>query len=318
MAANSYTRLNKHVSQVGETLLTSQIESNMKSYLDWGLLGIGSFSNVSIPTSGAYGGTFDKLRLVDDPSYSQGQIWEAARKDWVWETGVYYDTQPVQISGVTVNGTFYGTGDATYGHHYNYPLGRVVFNSAVPENSNVQLNYSYRNVQTYIADQAPWWDEIQYGSLRVDDSTLYDSGSGNWQILANNRVQLPAVVVEATSRRQFRPYEMGTVGNFVYTDVLFHIISESRWWRNQLVDILSLEKDRSIWLYDNNKVAGATGYPLDYRGMVLPDAPMYPKLVESYRFKMARFYGMNVTEMQSPTARLHRGTVRATFEIVMA
>lgn len=318
MAANSYTRLNKHVSQVGETLLTSQIESNMKSYLDWGLLGIGSFSNVSIPTSGAYGGTFDKLRLVDDPSYSQGQIWEAARKDWVWETGVYYDTQPVQISGVTVNGTFYGTGDATYGHHYNYPLGRVVFNSAVPENSNVQLNYSYRNVQTYIADQAPWWDEIQYGSLRVDDSTLYDSGSGNWQILANNRVQLPAVVVEATSRRQFKPYEMGTVGNFVYTDVLFHIISESRWWRNQLVDILSLEKDRSIWLYDNNKVASATGYPLDYRGMVLPNAPMYPKLVESYRFKMARFYGMNVTEMQSPTARLHRGTVRTTFEIVMA
>ena len=58
MAVNSYTRLNKHVSQVGETLLTSQIESNMKSYLDWGLLGIGSFSNVSIPTSGAFGGTF--------------------------------------------------------------------------------------------------------------------------------------------------------------------------------------------------------------------------------------------------------------------
>ena len=318
MAVNSYTRLNKHVSQVGETLLTSQIESNMKSYLDWGLLGIGSFSNVSIPTSGAFGGTFDKLRLVDDPSYSQGQIWEAARKDWVWETGVYYDTQPVQMSGVTVNGTFYGTGDATYGHHYNYPLGRVVFNSAIPENSNVQLNYSYRNVQTYIADQAPSWDEIQYGSLRVDDSTLYDSGSGNWQILANNRVQLPAVVIEATSRRQFRPYEMGTVGNFVYTDVLFHIISESRWWRNQLVDIISLEKDRSIWLYDNNLVASATGYPLDYRGMVLPDAPMYPNLVEAYRFKMARFYGMNVTEMQSPTARLHRGTVRATFEIVMA
>jgi hypothetical protein len=318
MAANSYTRLNKFVSQVGETLLTSQIESNMKSYLDWGLLGIGSFSNVSIPTSGAYGGTFDKLRLVDDPSYSEGQIWEAARKDWVWETGVYYDTQPVEISGVTVNGSFYGTGDATYGHHYNYPLGRVVFNNAISVNSNVQLNYSYRNVQTYIADQAPWWDELQYDSLRVDDNTLYETGSGNWQILANNRVQLPAIVVEATSRRQFRPYEMGTVGNFVYTDVLFHIISESRWWRNQLVDIISLEKDRSIWLYDNNLVANATGYPLDYRGMILPNPPMYPKLVNAYRFKMARFYGINVTEMSSPNSRLHKATVRATFEVVMA
>ena len=132
MAVNSYTRLNKHVSQVGETLLTSQIESNMKSYLDWGLLGIGSFSNVSIPTSGAFGGTFDKLRLVDDPSYSQGQIWEAARKDWVWETGVYYDTQPVQMRSrqhalywrprhPAGNGTAYG-GARTQGGEDALPL----------------------------------------------------------------------------------------------------------------------------------------------------------------------------------------------------
>jgi len=311
-------RLNKHVTNIGTTLLTSQIETNLKTYLDWGLLGVGSFSNVDIPTSGAFGGTFDKLRLVDDPSYADGQVWESARKDWIWETGVYYDTQPTNISGVNINGSFYGTGDATYGHHYNYPLGRVVFDSAIPVNSNVQLEYSYRNVQTYIADQAPWWDEIQYGSYRVDDSTLYDVGSGNWQILSNNRVQLPAVVLEATSRRSFRPYELGTVSNFVYTDVLFHILSESRWWRNQLVDVISLEKDRTIWLYDNNQVASVTGYPLDHRGMRVSNPLMYPYLVDNYRYKMARFFNMAVTEMESPNSRLHRATVRATFEIVMA
>lgn len=311
-------RLNKHVTNIGTSLLTSQIETNLKSYLDWGLLGVGSFSNVDIPTSGAFGGTFDKLRLVDDPSYIDGQVWESPRKDWVWETGVYYGIQPTNISGVNVNGNFYGTGDATYGHHYNYPLGRVVFDSAIPVNSNVQLEYSYRNVQTYIADQAPWWDEIQYGSYRVDDPTLYDVGSGNWQILSNNRVQLPAVVLEATSRRSFKPYELGTVSNFVYTDVLFHILSESRWWRNQLVDIISLEKDRTIWLYDNNQVASVTGYPLDHRGMRVSNPLMYPYLVDNYRYKMARFFNMAVTEMESPNSRLHRATVRATLEIVMA
>ena len=318
MAVSDYTRLNKHVTQIGKTLLTSQIESNLKTYLDWGLLGVGGFSNVSIPTSGAYGGTFDKLRLVDDPSYTLGQVWEGPRKDWVWETGVNYDTQPVDLSGVFVGGTLYGTGDATYGHHYNYPLGRVVFDSAIAENSVVQINYAYRNVQTYIADQAPWWDEIQYDSLRVDDPTIYDVGSGNWQILSNHRVQLPAIVVEAVPRRTFRPYEMGTVGNFVYQDVLFHILSESRWWRNQLIDVISLEKDRTIWLYDNNEVANVTGYPLDFRGMRVDDALMYPTLVDSYRFKMARFYNMTVTEMSSPNSRFHRGTVRATFEVVMS
>ena len=318
MAVPDYQRLNKHVSQIGKTLLTSQIESNMKTYLDWGLLEVGGFSNVGLSTAGAFGGTFDQLRLVDDPSYTQGQVWEAARKDWVWESGMAYDPKPNALSGVYVNNVFYGTGDATYGHHYNYPLGRVVFDSAIPITSNVQLEYSYRNVQVYIADQAPWWDQIQYDSYRVDDSTLYDVGSGNWQILANNRVQLPSVIVEATSRRNFRPYEMGTVGNYVYQDVLFHVLAESRWWRNQLVDVISLEKDRTIWLYDNNQVADITGYPLDHRGMLVSNPIMYPTLVDSYRFKMARFFGMAVTEMESPTSRMHRATVRATFEIVMA
>ena len=316
MAQEDYTRLNKFVSQIGETLLMSQIESNFKTYLDWGLLGIGGFSNVSIPTSGAYGGTFDRLRLVDDPSYALGQVWEGARKDWVWETGVEYSTQPTELTGVYVNNTLYGTGDATYGHHYNYPLGRVVFDSAIDQNSSVQMNYSYRNVQTYIADQAPWWDELQYGSLRVDDPTLYDVGSGNWQILSNHRVQLPAVVIEAVPRRTFRPYEMGTVGHYVYQDILFHILAESRWWRNQLLDIISLEKDRTIWMYDNNEVASATGYPLDYRGMVVPNPTMYSEMVSSYRFKKARYFNMGVTEMSS-TSRLHQGTVRATLEVIM-
>ncbi len=317
MAYNSYTKLNDHVTHVGETLLTSQLESNLKTYFDWGLLEIGAFSNVTTATSGAYGGSFDRLRLVDDPSYSEGQVWETARKDWVWETGVTY-SEPTDVSGVYVNSVKYDTGDATYGHHYNYPLGRVVFDNAVSSDKTVKINYSYRNVQTYVADQAPWWDEIQYNSFRVDDSTFHDVGSGNWQILSNHRVQLPAIVIEAVPRRNFRPYEMGTVGNYVYQDVLFHVIAESRWWRNQLVDIVSLEKDRTIWLYDNNSIANITGYPLDYRGMRVSDPLMYPTLVESHRYKMARYYSMAVTEMESVNSRLHKGTVRATFEIVMA
>lgn len=339
MSTNDYKRLNTNVNHIGETLLMSQIETNMKTYLDWGLLEIGGFTNISISPSlasstqilssntnlltstfgqlGAYGGTFNKLRLVDDPSYNLGQVWEGARKDWVWETGLTYDHQPINISGVYIDGSFYGTGDVTYSHHYNYPLGRIIFDSAIPTNSNVELNYSYRSVQTYIADQAPWWDEIQYDSYRVDDPTLDSVGSGNWQILANHRVQLPAVIIEAVPRRSFRPYEMGNVSNYVYQDILFHVMAESRWFRNQLLDIISFEKDRTIWLYDNNLVADVTGYPLDYRGMRV-GSNMYPDLVDNYRFKKARFYNMTVAEMQSPTSRLHRGVVRATLEIVVA
>ena len=311
----------QHVSQVGYTLLNSELESNLKSYLDWGFLGIGGWFNVEIPTSGAFGGTFDQLRLVDDPSYSRGQIWEAARKDWVWEDPVpYTGGSPISISGVSVDGTFYGTGDATYGHHYNYPLGRVVFDSPISSTATVKLEYSYRNVQVYIADQAPWWDELQYNSMRVDDSTFSQVGSGNWAILANNRVQMPAVVVEAVPRRTYQPYELGNSSNFVTQDVLFHIVAESRWWRNQLVDILSIQKDNTLMLYDSNKIADSGAYPLDFRGMVVAPQNNYSGLVTNtaYQYQSARITDMGVTEMESYNSMLHEGTVRASFEVIFA
>ena len=309
-----------HVSQVGNTLLNSQLESNLKSFLDWGMLGIGGWFNVNIPTSGAWGGTFDQLRLVDEPSYGEGQVWESARKDWVWENEVpYTGGSPISITGVSVDGTFYGTGDATYAHHYNYPLGRVVFDNPIASTSTVKLEYSYRNVQVYIADQAPWWDELQYNSMRVDDSSFSQVGSGNWAILSNNRVQMPAVVIEAVPRRTYQPYELGSSNNFITQDVLFHVVSESRWWRNQLVDIISLQKDKTLMLYDSNKLADSGAYPLDFRGMVVAPENNYSGLVSTagYQFTSARITDMGVTEMESYNSMLHEGTVRASFEVIL-
>ena len=313
----SYTRFNSQIQHIGNTLLMSQIESNLKTYLDWSFLGIGGFTNVTVPTSGTYGGTFDTLRKVQDPAYTNGQVWEAPRKDWVWETGVEYSSQPINISGVYVDSVLKGTGDPTYAHHYNYPLGRVIFDTPITSSSTIQVNYSYRTVQTYIADQAGWWDEIQYDSLRVDDATYSQSGSGSWGILANHRVQLPAVVIEGVSRRSFRPYEQGSTASFVYQDVVFHVLAESRWWRNQLLDILSLNKDRTIALYDNNLLSSGDLYPLDYRGMRVSNPIMYPDMVDKYRYKIMRFYNMTVTEIEAPSTRLYRGTVRATVELVI-
>ena len=290
------------------------------SFLDWGMLGIGGWFNVNIPTSGAWGGTFDQLRLVDDPSYGEGQVWESARKDWVWENEVpYTGGSPISITGVSVDGTFYGTGDATYAHHYNYPLGRVVFDNPIASTSTVKLEYSYRNVQVYIADQAPWWDELQYNSMRVDDSSFSQVGSGNWAILSNNRVQMPAVVIEAVPRRTYQPYELGSSNNFITQDVLFHVVSESRWWRNQLVDIISLQKDKTLMLYDSNKLADSGAYPLDFRGMVVAPENNYSGLVSTagYQFTSARITDMGVTEMESYNSMLHEGTVRASFEVIL-
>jgi len=307
------------VTQVGETLLTSELEANLKGFLDWGFLGIGAWFDVTIPTSGTWGGDFATLRPVDDFSYTLGQVWEAPRKDWVWETGTPYSGyNPIDISGVYVNGALKGTGDATYPHHYNYPLGRVVFDTPISTTDSVQINYSYRNVQVYIADQAPWWDELQYNSMRVDDATFSEIGSGNWGILANHRVQMPAVVVEAVPRRTFTPYELGSLTQIVKQDVLFHIVAESRWWRNQLIDVISYQQDKMLQLYDTDKIANSNVFPLDFRGMVVSPSSTYDALVNdtNYQYRGARIVGMGITEMQSYNTRLHEGTVRASFEVI--
>jgi hypothetical protein len=324
MSTKPYTSFSK-VSHIGDSLFTSELESNLKWYMDWAMLGIGGWSDIAIPTSGAFGGDFSDLRAVQDPSYTNGEVWESARKDWVWETGDLYsdggsDYSATQISGVHVNGALYGTGDATYGHHYDYPNGRVVFDSAIPTSSTVELDYSYRNVQVYIADQAEWWDELQFDSLRVDDPSYSAAGSGGWGILANHRVQMPAIVIEAVPRRTFKPYQMGDTSQFVKQDVLFHIVAESRWWRNQLVDVISLQKDDQIWLYNSNTVASSGDYPLDYRGMRVTSPKNYNDIVENtgYRYKSARITEMSIGEMQSYNSRLHEGTVRATFEVVLS
>ena len=319
MVCQPYTTFSK-VSNIGDSLLSAEIENNLKWYLDWAFLGIGGWSNIEIPTSGTWGGSFDTLRLVSDPAYTDGQVWESARKDWVWETGSSYaGYNPIQVSGVYVNSTLYGTGDATYGHHYNYPLGRVVFDSAVATNSTIQAEYSYRNVQVYVADEAPWWDELQYNSLRVDDTTYSSTGSGSWGILSNHRVQMPSVVLEVVPRRRFTPYQMGDTSQFVKQDVLFHIVAESRWWRNQLVDILSLQKDSQLWLFNSNTLISSGVYPLDYRGMRVTDPLNYDDIVNTpqYRYVSARLIDMSITEMESHDSRLHEGTVRATLEVVL-
>ena len=319
MACEHYTKFNK-VSHIGNTLLSSEIENNMKWFLDWAFLGIGGWSNVTMPTSGAFGGTFDTLRLVNDPSYSNGQVWEGARKDWVWETGSSYEGyDPIQISGVYVNGVLKGTGDATYAHHYNYPLGRVVFDNPISTTDTVKVEYSYRNVQVYVADEAPWWDELQYNSLRVDDTYYSSTGSGSWGILANHRVQMPAIVLETVPRRRFKPYQLGDTSQIVQQDIVFHIVGENRWWRNQLVDILSYQIDSQLWLFKTDTLIGSGAYPLDYRGMKVSSPLNYNDVVNTpqYRYLLAKMTNMSITEMESYDARLHEGTVRATLEVVL-
>lgn len=316
-----YTKF-QSVTSIGDPMLMNQLENNLKSFLDWCLLGIGAFINVTIPTNSSFGGSFSTLKYATDPSYTDGQVWESIRKDWVWETGVMFSgagltLSPIAISGVYVNGVFKTQNDSTYSHYVDYPNGRIVFSGAIPTTSTVQLNYSYRWCQIYKADDAEWFKEGQYATFKPGDTQWAEThNSGDYSIPPQHRVQFPAIVIEAVARNKNIPYELGSNSAFQRQDVMLNIVTENKWARNKLNDILSNEQWHNIWLYDTYQVNLANMSPLDIRGMLVNPTGMYPYLVDNYRLARCYFQDVVPSQVESLNPRLHEAVVRLTCEVL--
>lgn len=308
-----WTRLNG-VNNIGDSLLNDKLVSNMVAFLSWGLLGVGAFTNVNRPTSsGHYGGAQYRLRLVNEPNYTIGQVWEGFRLNWVWESGIEYPFEPIPISGIYLNNSFVplaATGSNSY--KINYPLGRVVFNSPVATNSRVELNYSYRHVNVYDAD-APGFKELQFNSFLID-SNFNNASSGVRSVLGKNRIQLPAIVVEAVPRRTLRGYQLGG-GQEVSQDLLFHIFTETSFERGNLVDILTFQKEKRIMMFDKNAISSANAWPLNEYGALASGAMCYPDLLNFYNGGSATFADTTSQETGNLTPGYFNAIVRAKMEI---
>lgn len=311
----AYTQL-KGITEWGNDELSRQLAVNLETWLDWGLLGVGAFNNVTIPTSGNYGGSYDSLRLVSDPNYTNGQVWEGARQDWVWESGIEYPYQPIRVSGVYVNGSFKSiSSTGTYSHSINYPLGRVVFNSPIAVTSTVKANYSYKLVNVCDAS-TPWFKEIMPFSLRVDDLQYTQLASGAWAVLSQNRVQLPAVVVEVVPRTKLRGLQLGG-GQWLQKDIIFHVFSETPWEKNKLIDTIVYQKEQTLLSFDLNALRAGNAFPLDGNGSPVSGGLMYPNLVEPTGgfFWKKMFVKEVVPQEVTERPPLYQGLVRTTLEI---
>jgi hypothetical protein len=320
MVSEPYTAF-QHITSIGSSMLLNELENNMKTFLDWCFLNVGGFVNVVNPTESAFSGNFQTLRVADDPNYNDRQVFEGIRKDWVWETGVSYSGySPIAISGVYVNGELFTISDPVYGHHYDYENGRVIFSGTVPANSGVSLNYSYRWVQTYVSDRAGWYYNGDYASLKPGDSqwTTYHPSSGDFARPPQHRVQFPAIVVESISKADSKPYQLGDSTLVVSQDVMFNIISNTRHTRNTLVDVLRMQEDRTIWLYDTDEIVQANLMPLDSSGMIANSQSTYPYLVDNYRFAKCFFSDIQISEMESLSPLLHEAKVRITMELILS
>jgi len=310
--AQIHTKL-KYVVSPGQSLVSDQIQSNIIDFFQYGLLEAGHFQNVYVAQSGA-NGDFSKLYPVEDSRFVDGQVWQAARKNWVYESGLDYQVQPIQISGVYVNGTFHPlSGVGTYSHYIDYPNGRVVFNSPITTTATVKAEYSTRLVEIESVD-CPTFRNALTNSFNANSPQLNWIGSGNWGINGENRVQFPAVFVEVPPRRSFTGKELGG-GHVVLTDVLFYVVAENSWDRNRLIDIISCQIDKELYFYDKNK----TPPQLDPNtGSIYSGCILYPNLVQlgsDYLWQKCSILGSRVEGEAQIDLGQFTGIVRLTTEL---
>ena len=259
---------------IGKTSMTEAVEANLISYIDWGFLELGASFNISIPSSGAFGGNRHQLRYVNDPRYTAGQVWEAYRQNWVWESGLSHASeQPVSISGIFVNGDFI---PRSSGYYIDYKNGQVVFDAAIATNSSVTLEYSHKWVNVVGANEVPWFRKGQTQSFRVDD-TNFSVGSGNWSDLSETRLQLPLIAIEVTDKTH-AGYQLGG-GQWSRSQVVLHVLAENPQTTKRIASILSEQNESTIFMFDPDLMAENDKYPLDYRGELSSTPLCYPDLI---------------------------------------
>ena len=305
----------KGVDSISQDLLLNILETNFKMFLDWGFLNIGAWFDATINTSTIYGGTeHSSLQSVADPGYTDGQVWQGVRKDWVWETVVYKETSPTAISGVHVDSTFIPYSNNSF--IVDYPNGKIIFDNPISINSNVQLEYSYRTVQTHRSSESPWVNILQYNSMNTSNTDIQQKNDGDWSIGGNHRVQMPCIIIEAIPRSRSRPYEIGNTLLWLEQDIGFYILAENKNDRNKLLDIIRLQQDLTIQLFDTNILAQNDLFPLDYNGDLQDNALMYPDIITYYPWRKCLLKNINLFELDSPVPSLHRGFAKVTAEII--
>jgi hypothetical protein len=266
--------------------LGTMLLENFVSYLDWSFISMGQYDNISSGDDNIYGGDKEVLKRKKNPNKTDGTIYSSYRSNWVWETGVYPTSPPIDISGVFIDGGFYGTGNATYPFNIDYANGEIVFDNAIPSTGTISVEYSAKDIKVTASDGIPFLRQIQQNSFRVDNPTFDFFGSGDWMGLSETRLQLPLVGVKVVSNKSHKPYQLGG-GQDVSNDIIFYIFTEQEWEADNLCGVITDENDRAIELFDSTKVGVSGIYPFDENGYLVDNARasgMYPHMIDNHKY----------------------------------
>lgn len=303
---------------IHDQTLNNEIQDNLIEFFDWGLLEKGNYFNVTLSEQSYDGYDYSLLKKSSNENFRPGQAWDGFRKNWVWQSGISpsgmtppivgSDNSKPGISGVYVNDTFYPSNTTgAYAHNVDYFNGRVVFDNPIPIDSKVQAEFSYKYINVIYATSVPWIREFYLKTLDV-------SNRDSITIQPEMQIQLPAIAVEIVSNRHMKPFQLGPLGQFVYTDVLFHCIAEDDYTKNKLIDIITMQNDLSVNMFNTNLVSKASDFPLSNMGYPVSGALRFPDLVSKYQGDNIYLRQMKVQAVDMINSNLHVGIVRSTCE----
>lgn len=297
----------QHVDSLNNSLILNTLEVNLKAFLQHALLSIGAWSDVNLNQQNLVTSSLSDLQLTEDPAYKRGQVWSSAKKDWVYENVEYSSRNPITPE-IYVNNTLIQSG-----YIIDYINGRIIFDNPKNPNSIVKAKYSYSNIQIHRSSDSLWWKLIESGL--VDPKDIKSNGRGEWSIGPHHKIQTPCIVIDAVPRAINYPYELGAKSLKIDQDVLFNVLAENKNDRNQILDIIRLQQDNTIWLFNINKAAQANKLTLDHNGSINPVGLDYTNLVNEYKLAKTFFKNISLSEVMSING-IYEGVVRVTFEII--
>lgn len=258
---------------VGKSTFSRQVEVNICDWLSWSLLHADSFININgdenspIPQM--------KLKPVIVPGYATRRCWESRRSSWIWEgQDVDRPIKPISPSIFLVqNGSISLASTSTY--NIDYPSGRVVFNYPVETGTEVLAKYSHRFHQVYDSSH-PFSYRVDSLSLKYDDPRwLQESGlGGDLEVLAKDRIQLPALCVAPQGGFKHKAYELGSSTNEVWEDFRILCLAETKPDLIWIKDVLCSQVSCSISTFNLD----TTFAPLNQQGFLSPTAKTYAEL----------------------------------------
>lgn len=284
--------------------ISDVLTKNFVTFLDWGFLTSGGYQNINIPGSGIRGVDRSRLRPSNDPNYPANSVWSAQRQNFVWETGVSKGT-PIPHTGVFINNTFVNSG-----YRIRPQYGDIVFDTPIAATSNVRLSYSSKNVYVGSADSVPWFKQLQRGPYE----NLSVKTSGEYAILGQSRIQMPAILIEVVPARKQVPYQLGG-GKEYYNDIIFNIIADSAPKCKDLMDKISYQQDRTIELFDPQEASISGVQIFDPNGFLsnsaLPSG-LYPNLITNFPYKKCFIDDCSRPTVTEFSPNLSIGSIRLT------